>query len=213
MEPATRSKKRTNAYLVDADQACCNALHAIAVASNARNSSRAATTSLPDRTRRGRTNKSKPPSSCCWRRKVSRTRRFSRLRSTARFATRLPTTMPRRANPSPLSAACTRKRSLLAARRERRRTPNADPPCRRARRRKASDRKPLAALGATIIEDLAATQGLHTCPEPVRACAANFGRLICAFHLDRERMRGKSVVLDGGATMLVNRSRSTASCG
>lgn len=192
VKPTVGSQKRANAKLVYADQARRHTLHVIAAASKERNSSRAAATSLPDKTRRGRTNKSKPPSSCCWRRKVSRTRRFNRLRSTARLATRLPTTIPRRANPSPLNAACTRKHSLLTVRRDRRRTPNAGPPGKRARRWKASDRKPLTALGAAAVENLAAAQGLHARPEPMGARAANFRRLISAFHLDPEESGEKA---------------------
>ena len=164
----------------------------IAAISSVRNSSHAATISVADSVRRGRTRKSKPANSCCWRLKVSRTRRFRRLRSTARRATRFPTTIPRRENTSPLNDACTRKRSLLAVRRERKRAPNAWPPERRARRWKASDRKPLAALGAAAVENLPATQGFHACPESMCARTADFRGLISAFHRDLKKIWEKT---------------------
>ena len=158
--------------------------------------------------RRGRTSKSKPASSCCRRRKVSRTRRFSRFRSTARRATRLLTTIPRRENRSPFRDACTRKRSLLAMRRERKSRPNESPPDKRARRWKASDRKPLAALRAAAIEDLPTTQSFHAGPEAMRVRTADLRRLISAFHRDSQEEMGKSWLLDGGATTVVKSSRN-----
>lgn len=44
------------------------------------------------------------------------------------------------------------------------------------------DSQTLAALGATCVDDSAATAGLHANEEPVGACAADFGRLVSAFH-------------------------------
>ena len=48
----------------------------------------------------------------------------------------------------------------------------------------ASDRQALAALGPASVDDGAATTALHSNKKPVRACAANFGSLIGAFHID-----------------------------
>ena len=44
------------------------------------------------------------------------------------------------------------------------------------------DRQTLAALGATGIDYCAATTGLHADKKAVRACAADFGGLVRAFH-------------------------------
>ena len=46
-----------------------------------------------------------------------------------------------------------------------------------------SDSQALAALGATRIDDGTPAARLHTREKPVRACAANFRRLIGAFHV------------------------------
>jgi len=159
--------------------------------------------SSPDTARRGRTTRSKAPSSTCWCLNISRTSRFSRLRSTARRAMRVPTTIPSRAKPWPLTAACTRKRSLRAARRERRTVPKAAP-TKRERRRKISDRKPFAALRTATIEDFTATQSLHSGPKAMRTRSANLRGLVGAFHVTKWRGAGKSLVLDGGLTLLVN---------
>jgi hypothetical protein len=68
-----------------------------------------------------------------------------------------------------------------------------------------SDRQTLAALGATGIDDRAATFGLHASAESVGALATNDGRLISAFHGEsseaknqrrKKRLPRKSVVLD-----------------
>ena len=48
----------------------------------------------------------------------------------------------------------------------------------------ASNRQALAALGPASVDDGAATTALHSNKKPVRACAANFGSLIGAFHID-----------------------------
>ena len=45
-----------------------------------------------------------------------------------------------------------------------------------------SDRQALAPLGAASIDDGAATPRLHADKEPVRACTADFGGLVGAFH-------------------------------
>jgi hypothetical protein len=194
MEPTTGTQKRTNACLVGANQACRNALHFTAAISSVRNSSRAAITSSADNLRRGRTNKSKPATSSWCRLKVSRTRRLRKLRSTADRATRLPTTRPKRANGRPLGAACTRKRSPRELRRERRRLLNASSPDRRARRGNASDRKPLAALGAAIVQDRPAAQRFHAGAKPMRPRAANFRWLIGAFHCRFRNGREKPAI-------------------
>ncbi len=47
----------------------------------------------------------------------------------------------------------------------------------------ASDRETLAALGATGVDDGAATARLHPDEEAVRACATDFGGLVGAFHV------------------------------
>jgi hypothetical protein len=192
MKPTTGSQNGTYADLVGADATCYNSLHLTAALNRVRNSSHAAVTSSRDRVRRGRTNTSKPANSRCSRLKVSRTKRLRRLRSTARRATRFPTKIPKRANTPPLNDTCTRKRSLLEFRRERRRVLKARPPERRARRLRPSDRKPLAAFGAAVVEKLASSQCLHAGPEPVRTRTANFGRLVSAFHWESRRVREKA---------------------
>lgn len=45
-------------------------------------------------------------------------------------------------------------------------------------------REALAALGATCVDNSATATGFHANEETVRACAANFGRLIRAFHVE-----------------------------
>jgi len=44
------------------------------------------------------------------------------------------------------------------------------------------DSQTLAALGATCVDHSTATAGFHTDEETVGTCAANFGRLVSAFH-------------------------------
>ena len=57
-----------------------------------------------------------------------------------------------------------------------------------AQQAKDSDRQALAPLGAAGIDDGTATTRLHADKEPVRACAADFGGLVGAFHgLSRSR--------------------------
>lgn len=192
MKPATGTQKGTYAELIGADRACYNSLHLTAALNRARNSLLAALTSSRDRVRRGRTSTSKPANSCCWRLNVSRTNRLSRLRSTARRATRFATMIPRRANTPPLEEICTRKRSLLEFRRERKSALNARAPERRARRLRASDRKPLAAFGAAVVEDLAPAQCFHASPESMRTRSANLGWLIGAFHRGSRRLGEKT---------------------
>ena len=182
MKPAVGTEKRTDGRSIDANQSYGNALHSTAEASRARNSSDAAMTSSADTLHRGRTSKSKPANRCCKRLKVSRTRRFRRLRSTARRATRLPTMIPKRGNCLPLADTCTRKRSLFAMRRERKRALNAPPSDRRARRGRASDRKPLAAFGAAAGQHAATADRRHPRPETVAAFADELARLIGALH-------------------------------
>lgn len=46
------------------------------------------------------------------------------------------------------------------------------------------DGEALAALGTARIDDCAAAAGLHANEEAVGTGAANFGRLVCAFHSD-----------------------------
>lgn len=202
MKPAVGTEKRTDGRLIDANQSYGNALHSTAEPSRARNSSDAATTSSADTLHRGRTSKSKPANRCCKRLKVSRTRRFRRLRSTARRATRLPTMIPKRGNCLPLADTCTRKRSLFAMRRERKRALNAPPSDRRARRGRASDRKPLAAFGAAAVENFPAAPRFHAGAEAVGPRTANLGGLVSAFHLGWKNI-AKSCVLDGAPTLVV----------
>ncbi len=46
------------------------------------------------------------------------------------------------------------------------------------------DSQALAALGTARVDDSAAATGLHADQETVGTGAADFGRLVCAFHLE-----------------------------
>ena len=47
-----------------------------------------------------------------------------------------------------------------------------------------SDGQTFAAFGATRIDHGATAPGFHSNQKSMGACATNFGRLVCAFHLE-----------------------------
>jgi hypothetical protein len=59
--------------------------------------------------------------------------------------------------------------------------------------RRRSQTEALAAFGATRRDHCATTTGFHAHQKAMRACAANFGRLICAFHDDTCANKGMKV--------------------
>lgn len=139
------------------------------------------------------------------RRKVSRARRLSRLRSTARFAARREIVRPRRACARPLGLPrMVKKRSVERAGSAKTR-PNSAAVCRRCRGEKpACDtsnavpnrcslrRQARATFRAAARQDLAAVGRSHAGAEAVGALAVQIARLKSAFHTGIPRERKSS---------------------